>query len=54
MSRPASLERLRDISKQRSIRRPLLIPVPNDPVEDYGETRTTKVEWPVPIDGPRY
>jgi hypothetical protein len=54
MSRPASLGRLREISKQRSIRRPLLIPVPTDPVEDYGETHRTEVEWPVPICGPRY
>ena len=53
MSRSASLERLRDISKQRSIRRPLLIPVPADSAEDHFETRTTRIEWPVPGEGRR-
>jgi hypothetical protein len=51
MTRPASLERLRDLSKQHSIRRPLLIPVTTDLAQDYGEVRRTKIEWPVPGDG---
>jgi len=45
MSRPASLGRLREISKQRSIRRPLLVPVPT---EEPGNFPGTKVEWPIP------
>jgi hypothetical protein len=48
MTRPTSLERLREISKQRSIRRPLLVPVPIDGVRDHEEYEPTKVEWPVP------
>lgn len=48
MSKPASLGRLRDISKQRSIRRPLLIPVPIDGLEDRGDIAVTRIEWPVP------
>jgi hypothetical protein len=46
MSKRVPLNRLRDLSKQRSIRRPLLIPVPVDDVEDC-ETVPTQVEWPV-------
>jgi hypothetical protein len=46
MTRPASLDRLREISRQRTIRRPLLIPVPNEP-EDQRQDRVAKVEWPV-------
>jgi hypothetical protein len=45
VSRP-SLERLRDISKQRSIRRPLLVPVPSD--VDDGNVRASLTEWPIP------
>lgn len=48
MTRPVSLNRLSEISKQRSIRRPLLVPVPNDPVDEKDEKPVTKVEWPVP------
>ena len=48
MTRPVSLGRLRDISKQRSIRRPLLVPLPIPGVEDAGDAVPTKVEWPVP------
>jgi hypothetical protein len=48
MTRPIPLSRLSAISKQRSIRRPLLIPVPDDPVEERAEKPATKVEWPVP------
>lgn len=47
MSRAPSLGRLRDISKQRSIRRPLLVPVPNE-LEQSGEIATTRIEWPIP------
>lgn len=48
MTKPVSLNRLSEISKQRSIRRPLLVPVPDEPLEDKGERPATKVEWPVP------
>jgi hypothetical protein len=48
MTKPASLERLRDISRQRAIRRPLLMPVPADYGEDRGDLPATKVEWPIP------
>jgi hypothetical protein len=46
MTRPASLGRLRDISKQRSIRRPLLIPVP-DEAGECDDAPATKIEWPI-------
>ncbi len=46
MTRPAPLNRLREISKQRTIRRPLLIPVPDAPDEDH-DIPATKVEWPI-------
>jgi hypothetical protein len=48
MTRPASLERLSDISKQRSIRRPLLIPVPDGGFADGSEVPKTIVQWPIP------
>ena len=48
MIKPISLDRLRDISKQKSIRRPLLIPVPADWVDDGDDVLKTKIEWPVP------
>ena len=47
MSKPASLERLKDISKQRSIRRGLLVPVPPEGADDAGDRRVTKIEWPI-------
>jgi hypothetical protein len=47
MTKPAPLNRLREISKQRSIRRPLLIPVPDDASDEEREVPPTKVEWPV-------
>ena len=47
MTRPVSLGRLCEISKQRSIRRPLLVPVSEDHVEDRGDTSATRVEWPI-------
>ncbi|HEX3115584.1 MAG TPA: hypothetical protein VHQ48_08900 [Bradyrhizobium sp.] len=48
MSRPVPLNRLSDISKQRSIRRPILVPLPIDGVEESTRRPKTKVEWPVP------
>nr|NUR36851.1 hypothetical protein [Sphingomonas sp.] len=48
MTKRASLDRLSDISKQRSIRRPILVPLPIEGVEDRPEARKTKVEWPIP------
>jgi hypothetical protein len=49
MSKPASLSRLREISRQRSIRRPILVPLPIEGVEDTADDFVpTKVEWPVP------
>jgi hypothetical protein len=47
MTRPIPLNRLSDISKQRSIRRPILVPLPIDGVEDSVGAPKTKVEWPV-------
>ena len=49
MTRPVRLSRLREISKQRSIRRPLLIPVPDHAPEEERDTPPTKVEWPVGV-----
>jgi hypothetical protein len=48
MSRPVPLNRLSDISKQRSIRRPILVPLPIEGVEESTGRPKTKVEWPVP------
>jgi hypothetical protein len=48
MTKQVSLDRLRDISKQRAIRRPILVPLPIEGIEDRGEARKTKIEWPVP------
>ena len=47
MSRPVPLNRLSDISKQRSIRRPILVPLPIEGVDDCPGAPKTKVEWPV-------
>lgn len=47
MIKPASLERLRDISKQRSIRRPLLVPVSTDHSGNAPDHKATKIEWPI-------
>jgi len=47
MTKPAPLKRLRDISKQRSIRRPLLVPVPTDQADASDDTPPTRVEWPI-------
>jgi hypothetical protein len=48
MTKRTALERLKDISKQRSIRRPILVPLPIEGVEDRPDAPRTKVEWPVP------
>jgi hypothetical protein len=48
MTKRASLDRLKDISKQRSIRRAILVPLPIEGVEDRPDAPKTKVEWPVP------
>ena len=48
MSKDAPLGRLREISKQRAIRKPILVPLPIEGVEDRPDAKPTKVEWPVP------
>ena len=52
MTKPVPLARLSDISRQRSIRRPLLVVVPNDrpdePDERRPEVPDTLTEWPLP------
>jgi len=48
VSKEAPLGRLREISKQRSIRKPILVPLPIEGVEDRPGAKPTKVEWPVP------
>lgn len=48
MTRSVSLDRLRDISKTREIRRPLLIPVQTDRVEKHCEVPGARIEWPIP------
>lgn len=47
MSKPGSLEQLREISKQRSIRRPLLVPVRIDDSDATPGHTPTKIEWPI-------
>jgi len=47
MTKRIPLHRLRDLSKQRSIRRPILVPVPVDDANCDHDTEPTKVEWPV-------
>jgi hypothetical protein len=47
MKKAASLGRLREISKQRSIRPTLLVPVPTDSGDDSDDGVATKVEWPI-------
>ena len=48
MTRPLPLERLSEISKRRTIRKPLLVPLPIEGVEEGNDAPRTKVEWPVP------
>lgn len=47
MTRPVPLTRLRDISKQRSIRRPLLVVVPKEPEQEHSAVPDALVEWPL-------
>lgn len=47
MTRPVPLNRLSHISKHRSIRRTIMVPLPIDG-EDSPDTPKTKVEWPIP------
>ncbi|HEX6784190.1 MAG TPA: hypothetical protein VF098_06000 [Sphingomicrobium sp.] len=47
MSRPVPLTRLRDISKQRSIRRPLLVVVPRESNDDRSDLPDKLIEWPI-------
>ncbi|HEV8406733.1 MAG TPA: hypothetical protein VGQ34_02270 [Sphingomicrobium sp.] len=48
MTKPASLDRLRDISKQRSIRRLPIIRPDDDRPKGEGEIQMARIEWPVP------
>ena len=48
MSRGAAIGRLRDISKERVNRRAVLVPLPIPGIEESGDARKTKIEWPVP------
>ena len=48
MSKGVSLDRLRDISRQRSIRTSNPAPVPIDRDNDRGSDRIERVEWPIP------
>ena len=48
MTRPLPLERLSEIYRQRTIRKPLLVPLPIEGVEERDDAQRTKVEWPVP------
>jgi hypothetical protein len=46
VSRSAALDRLSEIARPRTIRKPLLVPVPAEgfPVADP----KTRIEWPIP------
>jgi hypothetical protein len=46
VSRSAALDRLCDIARPRTIRRPLLVPVPAEGFPIAGPK--TKIEWPIP------
>ena len=48
MSKPVPLNRLSAISKQRSIRRPLLVLVPSERSEEPAIVPDSIVEWPLP------
>jgi hypothetical protein len=47
MTKPVPLNRLSDISRQRSIRRPLLVVVPKEQDEDRSVVPDTLIEWPI-------
>lgn len=46
MSRSAALDRLSEIARPRTIRQPLLVPVPAEGFPVVGPK--TKIEWPIP------
>jgi hypothetical protein len=48
VSQKAALDRLSDISRVRTIRQPLLVPVPRDGFAPALTGPATKVEWPIP------
>jgi len=48
MTKPVPLTRLSDISRQRSIRRPLLVVVPTEREEGSREVPDSLAEWPLP------
>ena len=48
MSQKAPLDRLSDIARTRTIRQPLLVPVPSEGFAPALAGPATKVEWPVP------
>lgn len=48
MTKRVPLGRLREISKQRSIRRPHFAPIVTDDPEGSEESASRQVEWPVP------
>jgi hypothetical protein len=48
MTRPVKLDRLREISKQRRIRKPLPVAVGGGWTEPQPETASEKAEWPIP------
>ena len=48
MSRQAALDRLSDIARTRTIRQPLLVPVPSEGFAPGPAGPATKVEWPIP------
>jgi len=48
MTKRASLDRLCDISKQRSIRRPRLVPPQSDRLQRAVDVADVEVEWPIP------
>jgi len=47
MSRKVPLGRLRDISRQRSIRKPRAIGEPDDPLEPAAAGEALLIEWPL-------
>lgn len=48
MTKRVSLDRLRDISKQRSIRRPQSIRLDRRRTDNQSEVELATIEWPVP------
>jgi hypothetical protein len=48
MKKRVSLDRLRDISKQRSIRTPQALRLDRRAPSEEGEVQMAAIEWPVP------